>query len=94
MAELFTNSGDPGQTLHSACLSITVLGVFRLKWVNFTSNSFFRCKFQHLVFYRASKSVWCAHTVSLSKDLLTVYITEWCSFRIETVRIKRDCEEL
>ena len=40
MAKLFVNSGDPDQMLHSAasdqglhCLSITLLGVFRLKWV-------------------------------------------------------------
>ena len=40
MVELFTNSGDPDQTLNSAasdlglhCLRITLLGVARLQWV-------------------------------------------------------------
>ena len=40
MVELFANSGDPDQTLHSAasdfglhCLSVTLLGVFRLQRV-------------------------------------------------------------
>ena len=40
MVELFANSGDPDQTLHSVasdlglhCLSITRLGVSRLQWV-------------------------------------------------------------
>ena len=41
MAKLFANSGDPDQMLPSAasdlglhCLSITLLGVSRLQWVN------------------------------------------------------------
>ena len=41
MTELFANSGDPDQMLHSAafdlglhCLPITPLGVSRLQWVN------------------------------------------------------------
>ena len=41
MVELFANSGDPDQTLHSVasdlglhCLPITPLGVYRLQWVN------------------------------------------------------------
>ena len=41
MVELFANSGDPDQTLHSAvsglglhCLKITLLGVSRLQKVN------------------------------------------------------------
>ena len=41
MANLFANSGDPDQMLQSAasdqglhCLSITLLGVSRSKWVN------------------------------------------------------------
>ena len=40
MANLFVNSGDPDQTLHSAasdlglhCLPITLLRVSRLQWV-------------------------------------------------------------
>ena len=40
MIELFANSGDPDQTLHSVasdldlhCLSVTLLGVSRLQWV-------------------------------------------------------------
>ena len=42
MADVFANSGDPDQTLHSVisdlglhCLSVTLLGVSRLKWVGF-----------------------------------------------------------
>ena len=42
MAKLLANSGDPDQMSHSAvsdlglhCLLITILGVSRLKWVNF-----------------------------------------------------------
>ena len=45
MVELFTNSGDPDQMPHSAasdlglhCLHITLLGVFRLQWVNTLTN--------------------------------------------------------
>ena len=41
MVELFANSGDPDQTLHSAasnlplhCLPISLLGVSRLQWVS------------------------------------------------------------
>ena len=41
MTELFANSGDPDQMPHSAasdlglhCLPITLLGVYRLQWVN------------------------------------------------------------
>ena len=41
MVALFANSGDPDQMPHSAasdlvlhCLPITLLGVFRLQWVN------------------------------------------------------------
>ena len=41
MVELFANSGDPDQMLHSAvsylglhCLPITLVGVSRLQWVN------------------------------------------------------------
>ena len=41
MAELFANSGDPDQKLHSAvsdlglhCLPVTLLRVSRLQWVN------------------------------------------------------------
>ena len=44
MAKLFANSGNPDQTPHFAvsdlglhCLPITLLWVFRLQWVNFTS---------------------------------------------------------
>ena len=40
MVELFANSGDPDQMLHSAtsdlglhCLPVTVLVVYRLQWV-------------------------------------------------------------
>ena len=40
LVELFANSGDPDQTLHSVasglglhCLPITLLGVSRLQWV-------------------------------------------------------------
>ena len=40
MVELFANSGDPDQTLHSAvsdlglhCLQTTLLGVSKLQWV-------------------------------------------------------------
>ena len=40
MVELFANSGDPDQMLHSAasdlglqCLPVTLLGVSRLQWV-------------------------------------------------------------
>ena len=41
MVELFSNSGDPDQMLHSAasdlglhCLPVTLLGISRLQWVN------------------------------------------------------------
>ena len=41
MVELFSNSGDPDQMLHSAasdlglhCLPVTFLGISRLQWVN------------------------------------------------------------
>ena len=41
MVELFANSGDPDQMLHSAtsdlglhCLPVTILGVSSLLWVN------------------------------------------------------------
>ena len=41
MVELFANSGDPDQMPHSVasdqgllCLPVTLLGVFRLQWVN------------------------------------------------------------
>ena len=41
MVELFANSGDPDQMLHSTasdlglhCLPITLLGVSRVHWVN------------------------------------------------------------
>ena len=41
MGKLFTNNGDPDQTPHSAahdldlhCLPVTLLGVYRLQWVN------------------------------------------------------------
>ena len=41
MVELFADSGDPDQTLHSVasdlgllCLPITLLAVSRLQWVN------------------------------------------------------------
>ena len=46
MAIVFPNSGDPDQMLHSVvsdlalhCLPITLLGVFRLKWVNLIAES-------------------------------------------------------
>ena len=46
MVELFANSGDPDQMLHSAasdlglhCLPITLLGVSQLQWVNDLSNT-------------------------------------------------------
>ena len=45
MVELFANSGDPEQTLHSAasdlglnCLPITLLGVSRIQWVKMIIN--------------------------------------------------------
>ena len=41
MVKLFANSGDPDQMTHSVasdlglhCLPITLLGVYRLQWVN------------------------------------------------------------
>ena len=45
MVELFANSGDPDQMLHSAasdlslhCLPITLLGISTLQWVNAHQN--------------------------------------------------------
>ena len=42
MVELFANSGDPDQVLHSEasdlvlhCLPITFCGIYRLQWVEF-----------------------------------------------------------
>ena len=44
MVELFANSGDPDQMLHSAasdldlhCLPVTCLGVSSLQWVKYIS---------------------------------------------------------
>ena len=49
MFELFANSGDPDQILHSAasdlalhCMPITLLGVSRLQWVKDSGQSFLR----------------------------------------------------
>ena len=49
MVELFANSGDPDQMLHSAasdlglhCLPITLLGVARLKLVNIPDQTYFQ----------------------------------------------------
>ena len=47
MVELFANSGDPDQMPHSAVsdlclhsLQVTLLGVSRLQWVNFSCYQF------------------------------------------------------
>ena len=67
MVELFANSGDPDQMLHSAasdlglhCLAITLLGVSILQWVKKIKNSIWK-KIKHglyTVLY-SSTFAWC-----------------------------------
>ena len=63
MSKLFANSGDPDQTPHSAasdlnlhCLSVTLFGVSRIKWVNAVPNYNELMQLQTVKYYKQKEN--------------------------------------